>query len=79
MAHLTASLTLTLCPVEWDVLTDGLGDTSRKELTSNAKGIRDTGLIPGSGGFPGGGHGSSTLVFLPGESHGQRSLADYSL
>ena len=29
-------------------------------------------------GSPGGGHGNP-LVFLPGESHGQRSLAGYSL
>ena len=32
--------------------------------------------IPGSGGPPGEGNGTS--IFLPGESHGQRSLADYS-
>ena len=34
---------------------------------------RDTGLIPGSERSPGGGNG--TPVFLPGKSHGQRSLA----
>ena len=39
---------------------------------------RDMGLIPGSGRSPGGGNGNLTLVFLPGESHGQRSLAGYS-
>ena len=27
---------------------------------------------------PGGGHGNSLQYFLPGESHGQRSLAGYS-
>ena len=32
------------------------------------------GLIPGSGRSPGGEHGNPTPVFLPGESHGQRSL-----
>ena len=37
----------------------------------------DPGSIPGSGRSPGGGHGDP-LVFLPGESHGQRSLAGYS-
>ena len=46
----------------------------------------DTGSIPVSGRFPGEGHGNprqysfffSTSVFLPGESHGQMSLMDYS-
>ena len=33
--------------------------------------------IPGSGRSPGGGHGKPTPVFLPGESHGQRSLVRY--
>ena len=32
-------------------------------------GVRDTGLIPGLGRYPG-----YTLVLLPGESHGQRIL-----
>ena len=35
------------------------------------------GSIPGSGVSPGGGNGKPTPVFLPGESHGQRSLAGY--
>ena len=35
------------------------------------------GLIPGSGSFPGEGNGSP-LVFLPGKSHGQRSLVGCS-
>ena len=35
----------------------------------------DVGSIPGSGRSAGGGHGQPTLVVLPGESHGQRSLA----
>ena len=39
--------------------------------------IRDTGSIPGLGRSPGEGH-SNTPVFLPGESHGQRSLEGYS-
>ena len=46
---------------------------SGKESTCNAG---DVGSIPESGRFAGGGHG--TPVFLPGESHGQRSLAGYS-
>ena len=38
----------------------------------------DLGSIPGSGRFPGEGNGKTTPVFLPGESHGQRSLGGYS-
>ena len=36
------------------------------------------GSIPGLGRSTGGGHGNPMPVFLSGESHGQRSLADYS-
>ena len=55
-----------------------------KNLPANAGDKRDMGVIPGSGRSPGRGHGnpfqysSSIPVFLPGESHGQRSLAGYS-
>ena len=35
----------------------------------------DPGLIPGSGGYAGGGHGNPLQYLLPGESHGQRRLA----
>ena len=38
----------------------------------------DLGLIPGSGRSPGEGNGKPTPVFLPGESHGQRSLGGKS-
>ena len=34
--------------------------------------------IPRLGRSPGGGHGNSTPVFLPGESHGQRRRAGYN-
>ena len=44
-----------------------------KNPTANGRDIRDLGLIPGSGG-----QGEPTPVFLPGESHGQRSPAGYS-
>ena len=37
----------------------------------------DTGSIPGSGGSPGGGMATPSR-FLPGASHGQRSLVGYS-
>ena len=36
------------------------------------------GSIPGLGRSPGGGHGKPTIVFLPGEFHGQRSLVGYN-
>ena len=50
---------------------------SGKETTCSAG---DTNLIPGSGRSSGGGRAwQPTPVFLPGESHGQRSLAGYSL
>ena len=38
----------------------------------------DTGLIPGSGRAPAEGNWLLTPIFLPGESHGQRSLVGYS-
>ena len=37
----------------------------------------DLGSIPGLGRFPGEGNGNPTSVFLPGKSHGQRTLAGY--
>ena len=49
-----------------------------KNTPANAGDVRNTGLIPGSGRSPGGGHGNP-LQFLPGESHGQRSLAGYTV
>jgi len=48
-----------------------------RNLPSNAGDIRDMGSITGSGTSPGGGHGNP--LFLPGESHGQRSLESHSL
>ena len=59
--------------------TDGFpGGSDGKE--SACKG--DPGSIPGLGRSPGKGNGNSLLfppVFLPGKSHGQTSLAGYSL
>ena len=43
-----------------------------KESTCNVGDTGDVGLIPGLGRSPGEGEGN--LVFLSGESHGQRSL-----
>ena len=51
--------------------------SNSKESACNAG---DLGSIPGSGRYPPGRREwQSTPVFLPGESHGQRSLAGYSL
>ena len=49
-----------------------------KKLPANAGHVRDTGSIPGSGRLPWRRAWQSTPVFLPGESHGQRSLIGYS-
>ena len=46
-----------------------------KNPLANAGDTRRTGSIPGLAGPPGGGHGTPVL---PGESHGQRSLAGCS-
>ena len=46
-----------------------------KNLPANAGDTGDTSSVPGSGRSPGGRSGNS--VFLPGKSHGQRSLAGY--
>ena len=54
------------------------GGTVVKNLPANAGDIRDEGLIPGSGRFPRRRARQPTPVFLPGESHGQRSLTGYS-
>ena len=44
---------------------------------ASAHNVGDLGLIPSSGSSPGEGNGNP-LVFLPGESHGQRILEGYS-
>ena len=49
-----------------------------KNPPSNAGDMRDAGLVPGWGRSPGWGTGWPTLVFLPGGSHGRRSLVAYS-
>ena len=47
-----------------------------KNLPANAGDVRDVSSIPGLGRSPGG--GLPTLVFLPGQSHRQKSLMGYS-
>ena len=46
-----------------------------KNLPAKAGDVRDATSSPGSGRYPG---GQPTPVFLPGESHGQRSLVGCS-
>ena len=54
------------------------GGTSGKESACNAGDIGDLGSVPGWRRSPGVGHGNPFIpVCLPGESHGQRSLAGY--
>ena len=48
-----------------------------KNPPANAGDTKDVGSIPGSGRSPGVGNGNP-LQFLPGESHGQRTLEVYS-
>ena len=50
-----------------------------KNLPADAGDTRNTGSIPGIGKIPWRRAWQSTLVVLPGESPGQRSLASYSL
>ena len=50
---------------------------SGKDSTGNRSGARDVSSISGLGRSPGVGNGNSP-VFLPGKSHGQRSLTGYS-
>ena len=49
-----------------------------KNSPANAGDIRDVGSIPVLGRSPGEGHVNPIQLFLPGETHGQRSLAGYS-
>ena len=51
------------------------GGSDGKESACN---VGDPGSIPGSGRSSGERNNNPLLVFLPGESHGQRSLEGYS-
>ena len=56
-----------------------LGGVKRGSVVKNPPAnAGDSGSIPGSGRSLGGGHDNPLQFFLPGESHGQRSLAGYS-
>ena len=61
--------------VKNSIITIGLPWWRSKESTWNAG---DLGLIPGLRKFPWRREWPPTPVFLPGKSHGQRSLAGYS-
>ena len=50
-----------------------------KNPPANAGGLRDLGLIPGWGRFPGGGHGNPLQYSCLENPHEQRSLEGYSL
>ena len=54
------------------------GSPGGSDGKESACSVGDLGSIPGSGRSPGEGKQLLTLVFLPGESHGQRSLVGYS-
>ena len=55
-----------------------MGFPGRSDGTQSACNVGDLGSVLGSGRSPGEGTGQRTPVFLPGELHGQRSLAGYS-
>ena len=54
------------------------GGSVVKNLPANAGATGDAGVIASWGTSPGGKKWESTPVFLPGEFHGQKSLADPS-
>ena len=65
---------MSLLPEAFGYNSDTVFGSDSKESTCNAE---DLGSIPRLGRSPGGGHGNPP-VFLPGGSHGQRSLVVYS-
>ena len=54
------------------------GGSVVKKSPASAGDARDMGSTPGSGRSPGEGNGNPLQLFLPGKSHGQRSLVGYS-
>ena len=55
-----------------------LGGSVVKNLPANVGDTGDMGLNPKLGRSAGGGNGNPLPIFLPGESHGLRSLVGYS-
>ena len=62
----------------WCSGTDFPGCLVVKNPPAKAGDTGDAGSVPVLGRYPGGGKWQPTPVFLPGEFHGQRSLAGYS-
>ena len=58
--------------------THNVGKCCGSDGKESACSAEDLGLIPVSGRFPWGREWLPTPLFLPGESHGQRSLVGYS-
>ena len=56
----------------------GTSQVAVKNPPANAGDVRDLGSIPELGRSPGEGNGNPLQYFLPGKSHEQRNLADYS-
>ena len=55
-----------------------MGFPGGSEVKASAGNAGELGLIPGLGRSPAEGNGNPTPVFLPGESHGRRSLVGCS-
>ena len=55
-----------------------MGFPDGSEVKASASSVGNPGSIPGSGRSPEQGNSNPPQVLLPGESHGQRSLVDYS-
>ena len=63
--------------LDWETSTFEIGGAYSSVGKESACSAGDPGLIPGLGRSPGEGNEKPTAVVLPGESHGQRSLAGY--
>ena len=72
------------CPKKWQkigeqVKTKGFPLRAGSDGKASVSNVGDPGSSPGLGRFPWRREWKSTPVFLPGKSHGQRSLVGYSL
>ena len=59
-------------------LPGGLVVNNPPATAGDAHSVPGLGRFSEGGRFPAGGNGNHTLVFLPGESYGQRSMSGYS-
>ena len=67
------------CQMEMVILIPGASQVAQWQRTHLPKQeMQETGSIPGLGRPPGGEQGNPAPIFVPGEPHGQRSLAGYS-